>query len=46
MEKAVRKREERKINRQLGRAGVEKIIKNPAMRKGKNIPTISVFFVG
>ena len=45
MEKAVRKRERRKINRQLGRAGIEKKIKNPAMRKGKNIPTISVLFV-
>ena len=45
MEKAVRKRERRKINRQLGRAGIEKKIKNPAMRKGKNVPTISVLFV-
>ena len=45
MEKATRKKERRKINRQLGRAGIEKKDNNPAMRKGKNIPTISVLFV-
>ena len=45
MEKATRKKERRKINRQLGRAGIEKKDNNPAMRKGKNIPTISLLFV-
>ena len=45
LEKASKKKERRKINRQLGRAGVKKMDNNPAMRKGKSIPTISVLFV-
>ena len=45
LEKATKKKERRKVNRQLGRAGVKKTDKNPAMRKGKSIPTISVLFV-
>ena len=42
LEKSMIKKEKRKINRELGRAGVKKPDTNPAMRKGKHIPTISV----
>ena len=45
MEKAARKKERRRINRQMGRAGVKPNQKNPASRNIKNIPTISVLFV-
>ena len=46
MEKATKKKERRKVNRQLGRAGIiKKKEGNPAMKNGKNIRTISVLFV-
>jgi hypothetical protein len=45
LEKSAVKKEKRKVNRQLGRAGIKKLDNNPAMRKGKQIPTISVLFV-
>ena len=45
MEKAAKKKERRRINRQMGRAGVKPNQKNPAGRNMKNIPTISVLFV-
>ena len=42
MEKAAKKKERRRINGQLGRAGINTNIKDPASRNKKNIPTLFV----